>query len=57
MCRVHVQGLCSCVDSQGASVVIKMYHTIIYHEYTCTFVMRMVHEILVVDVVVYDMQV
>ena len=29
----------------------------IFGEYTCTFVMHMVYDILVVDMVVYDMQV
>lgn len=35
------------------------WHTIIYFfgEYTCTFALHMVHGILVVDTIVYDMQV
>ena len=50
--------LCLCANSYGAGVVF--FSTQSFHffgEYTCTFVMHMVYDILVVDMVVYDMQV
>ena len=53
MYRVYVRGL----YTKQVLCFLDKNHLISFCEYTCTFVMHMEYGILVVDMVVYDMQV
>ena len=50
--------VCAHVQTPMERVLCFLAHNhLFFGEYTCTFVMHMVYDILVVDMVVYDMQV